>query len=697
MNTITNLLRIKFSSLSFDEKLQIKELGRSTPCLNLEQVVTSKNRTYKLIYNTSNYEKYKWISGCDQRQSLHCFPCLLFGGEDIWTKKGFKDLNHLAYKAKRHENSQVHMQNAVSLSLLGIVNIENKLESQYRNKIKKHNENVKDNRYILNIIINCIKFCGSFELALRGHNENESSTNPGVFRGLINFTAELDNSLRAHLEKASVFKRTSNKIQNELLQIMLEICQEEIVREITEADFISVIADETSDVSNIYQMVVVFRYIVKGKPTERFWNFISPEKHDSKTLTDCLLKEIEKLGINKEKLIAQTYDGANVMRGSSSGVQALVKEIYPKAEYIHCHAHQLNLVMQNATSCNRNVRHFFGNLQAICVFFSTSPKRTKILDDIVNQRLPRATLTRWNYHSKSVNVVYTHKEEIKECFQFILNDENFQDTNTTTFAYAYIKMFDDSKFIFWLNFFNRIMTHVDILYGQLQNRRTEPSTIKTHIETFEKQILNIRENFNFQESADNVSKRTESGMSDLSREGKEVCDNIICQIKERFKFTGHLIAATLFQHKKFVDYDTKFPDTYLKETCISYPFLSIKKLQTELNVLYNTKNFQEMSGRALAFLDFITENNLEDTFSECAKILKVLITIPMTTSEAERCFSTLKRIKTFLRNTMDQERLSALAMLSIEKDFITKIADFNNKVIEKFALAKERRMDFLLK
>src|SRR5215469_9020021 len=63
----------------------------------------------------------------------------------------------------------------------------------------------------------------------------------------------------------------------------------------------------------------------------------------------------------------------------------------------------------------------------------------------------------------------------------------------------------------------------------------------------------------------------------------------------------------------------------------------------------------------------------------------------------DQIFSTLKRIKTFLRNTMDQERLSALAMLSIEKDFITKIADFNNKVIEKFAHAKERRKDFLFK
>jgi len=42
----------------------------------------------------------------------------------------------------------------------------------------------------------------------------------------------------------------------------------------------------------------------------------------------------------------------------------------------------------------------------------------------------------------------------------------------------------------------------------------------------------------------------------------------------------------------------------------------------------------------------------------------------MSTAESERCFYTLKRIKTFLRNTMHQERLPALAMLSIEKNFI---------------------------
>lgn len=103
-----------------------------------------------------------------------------------------------------------------------------------------------------------------------------------------------------------------------------------------------------------------------------------------------------------------------------------------------------------------------------------------------------------------------------------------------------------------------------------------------------------------------------------------------------------------------------------------------------------------MSG-ALCLMDFIRDNNLCATFSECVKLLKVLLTMPMSTAEAERCFSTLKRVKTFLRNTMSQDRLSALAMLSIEREFVMKISDFNAKVIDKFARCKERRAEFLYK
>ncbi len=46
---------------------------------------------------------------------------------------------------------------------------------------------------------------------------------------------------------------------------------------------------------------------------------------------------------------------------------------------------------------------------------------------------------------------------------------------------------------------------------------------------------------------------------------------------------------------------------------------------------------------------------------------------------------------------MTQERLNALAMLSMEKRLVTEITDFNQKVIEKFASQKVRRAKSIFK
>ena len=86
--------------------------------------------------------------------------------------------------------------------------------------------------------------------------------------------------------------------------------------------------------------------------------------------------------------------------------------------------------------------------------------------------------------------------------------------------------------------------------------------------------------------------------------------------------------------------------------------------------------------------------HIRETFSETVSLLNILITTPMTTAEAERCFSTLKRMKTFLRNSMGQERQNALAMLSMERELVLNMRDFNEKVIDRFAALKERRAKF---
>jgi hypothetical protein len=49
-------------------------------------------------------------------------------------------------------------------------------------------------------------------------------------------------------------------------------------------------------------------------------------------------------------------------------------------------------------------------------------------------------------------------------------------------------------------------------------------------------------------------------------------------------------------------------------------------------------------------------------------ILKIYLTMPPSTATTERSFSVLKRVKTYLRATMWQDRLSVLALLHIHRD-----------------------------
>ena len=71
---------------------------------------------------------------------------------------------------------------------------------------------------------------------------------------------------------------------------------------------------------------------------------------------------------------------------------------------------------------------------------------------------------------------------------------------------------------------------------------------------------------------------------------------------------------------------------------------------------------------------------------------RILLTMPVTVAYAERSFSKLKLIKSYLRSTMSHERLSGLAMISIEKDMVEKL-DYSS-LISTFASKNARRILF---
>ena len=233
----------------------------------------------------------------------------------------------------------------------------------------------------------------------------------------------MDSAFRNHLEKYNVVKNTSKSIQNDLLSCMLKVYTEEITREIKNSSYVSVQADETTDISCKSQFVIIVRYVKDFEPVKRFLKFVELQDRIANGLTQALKESLDSLNL-ESKLIAQAYDGS--MRGSINGVQVQMKKFFPHAHYIHCYAHQLNLIIKKMASCNRRLKlFFFSSLNEIVVFFTISPKRNSQLKKFCSAQIPRVCETRWNYISRIISAVRSNREQILEYFTSIQNGESW--------------------------------------------------------------------------------------------------------------------------------------------------------------------------------------------------------------------------------------------------------------------------------
>lgn len=94
----------------------------------------------------------------------------------------------------------------------------------------------------------------------------------------------------------------------------------------------------------------------------------------------------------------------------------------------------------------------------------------------------------------------------------------------------------------------------------------------------------------------------------------------------------------------------------------------------------------------LVVLNFIKQHTIQDLYPNVWIAMRILLTVPVTVASGERSFSKLKLIKTYLRSTMLQSRLSSLGTLSIENE-IAENLDFS-VLIKDFADKKARKANF---
>ncbi|XP_022182214.1 zinc finger MYM-type protein 1-like [Myzus persicae] len=395
------MLKLKqkcFSRLSFAEKKVLVENSR--PCPDLDILTTVKIKK----------------TGVDNTSCTRHFR--------------YDDLNHLNTAVKKHTESEIHIAAYFKLKTFlssSTARIDISLDKQRKIDIQLHNEKAAKNREILKRLINAVCFLAKQELPFRGHNENKYSVNRGNYMELLISSQEFDPLLQEHLNTSTIFRGTSVSTQNDLLNSVADVIKHEIFNAIQNTQYVAIMLDETTDISNKSQLSTVLRYFSQNenKIVERFLGFddMSADK-TAASLFNHLNQVVDKFKI-ESKLVAQTYDGAAVMSGHLNGLQSKVLEKYPKAMFTHCYAHVINVILQQSLECNKELKIFFRGLNSLPVFFSHSPKRLKALSEFMTKKLATLATTRWNFTSRLVHTVHNHRTSLVDFFMFVYESDNF--------------------------------------------------------------------------------------------------------------------------------------------------------------------------------------------------------------------------------------------------------------------------------
>lgn len=108
---------------------------------------------------------------------------------------------------------------------------------------------------------------------------------------------------------------------------------------------------------------------------------------------------------------------------------------------------------------------------------------------------------------------------------------------------------------------------------------------------------------------------------------------------------------------------------------------------SSIKAILELENMNQSKSKLELILNTVSKNPY--AFPETTKILSIMLTLPVTTASNERFFSSLKRIKNFLRTSISDDRLNDLMVLGVE---VEEAKNINlNDAVDDFAKMKERR------
>ncbi|KAL4097338.1 hypothetical protein QTP88_022132 [Uroleucon formosanum] len=509
----------------------------------------------------------------------------------------------------------------------------------------------------------------------------------------------------------------SFSVYEKFIEMMGEKVKNTIINEIKNAKYFSIVVDSTPDISHTDQLACIFRYVkTNDEPVERFLQFITNSGHKSEDLADAIFMVIGENELDIKNCRGQSYDNASNMSGVYSGLQARIKGACPYAIFVPCAAHSLNLVGEYAANCCTLGTEFFNFLQALYTFFSASTYRWEILSDYLtnskNKTVKRLSDTRWAArHEACSSLSQNWTELLKALNSFVENP--IENSKTKCDSTGLIKKMNRLEMCILVSFWNDILerfnstskklqtieidlTIVINLYTSLINYVTDLRNTFSHYEKLAMEKSEIKE-YKVVRKKKRKIPYDESCQGDTSFEAREsfkintyfvIIDSLLSELRKRkscyddintmFGFFSNMIDLPVIEvRKKATKLQSQYPEdldgSFINECIHFHGYLK------SLPGIVSPKSILELC-------KIIEDHNIADVYPYVDIALRMYLCCPVSNTSAEWSFSVLKRVKSYLRSSMNDNRLNNLAILNIECE-ITKSISYN-EVIEDFAAQK---------
>ena len=672
-----------------------------------------------------------WLCFSPANGRVYCFFCKLMGvARSQFTHDGFCDWKHASDRLGVHEQSKDHIQAVLSAASrakkAGRVDSElaqeaNRIEQYWRSVLKR--------------LVSVLKFACERGLALRGDNETFGSPHNGNYLGILELLAEYDDFLKEHIQNhanrgSGYTNYLSSSICEELVRLMGNQVLNEIISRIKQSKYYSVSIDSTADEGHIDQLTLIFRYMEHDTPVERFVKFLPNQGHKAQEMFEGLMKFLADNDIDIQNCRGQSYDNASAMSGRYNGLQAKVAAENHHAVWIPCAGHSLNLVGQAAAECCQAAVAFFDFLEAIYVYFTASTHRYEILTDSLKTvksgpvSVPkRVSTTRWSCRSEAVKALVQGYHPIREALAKITRDENEMSKARSEANGLHDRMCKLETGIYAV-FWRDILDRVNATSHMLQDPKLDLNTAVAMLKSLKCFVREKRECFHVYEEKGKEMSGTEDYVQTRNRQrnvrlnpldyGRS--EEVTLSLSEKFRVQNFLPVI-----EQFLSSLEQRLEAY-ENTCSLFGFLrklesldcnEIVAAATKLIAKYKDDLDQTLGVELVQFAAFLThfleyeddknkigrehflykllmDKKVADTFPNVEIMLRMYLVLMVTNCSGERSFSKLKFIKNRLRTTMCHDRLSHLALMSIECDILREI-DFD-KLIQDFARAKSRKV-----